>query len=359
MKRILSIIAFLGIAATSVFAQDTFKGHWFIQAQGGAAETVGETKFKDLISPTAALSVGYQFSPIFGVRLNANGWQGKGAVANPATVYSFNHVTGSFDLLIDLDNVFASYKADRLFNPYLLLGVGAAGVMNNDEANALKAQLPADNLLWDGTKVLPMGKVGLGLNIRLCDWCAFNIEANNGFYPDKFNSKRGSKADFQLGALAGFTFRLGAAKKAAPAAVAPVEPVKEELVVEEKEPVKVEEPAPIVDTKEPQFEGMTKNIYFMINKWVIRPAEQVKIDEVVEVLKANPDTKVKVSGHADKATGNARINKFLSEKRSEIVSQALMNAGIAADRIITESFGDTANPYSTPEENRVAICVVK
>ena len=36
----------------------TFKPHWFIQAQIGAAHTVGEAKFTDLISPAAALNVG-------------------------------------------------------------------------------------------------------------------------------------------------------------------------------------------------------------------------------------------------------------------------------------------------------------
>ena len=47
----------------------TFKPHWFIQAQIGAAHTVGEAKFTDLISPAAALNVGYKFAPAFGARV--------------------------------------------------------------------------------------------------------------------------------------------------------------------------------------------------------------------------------------------------------------------------------------------------
>ncbi|MBR4755957.1 MAG: OmpA family protein, partial [Bacteroidales bacterium] len=88
-------------------------------------------------------------------------------------------------------------------------------------------------------------------------------------------------------------------------------------------------------------------------------SEQLKIDEVVAALKDNPGTKVRISGYADKDTGTAKRNQFLSQKRSEIVAQAIIDAGIDKDRIITEYFGDTINPFDTPEENRVAVCLVK
>ena len=110
---------------------------------------------------------------------------------------------------------------------------------------------------------------------------------------------------------------------------------------------------------EPAFESLQRNVLFIIDKWDIRESEQYKIDEVVEALKANPDTKVRVSGYADKDTGTAKRNMFLSQKRSEVVAQAIMDAGIEKDRIITEYFGDTVNPFDTPEENRVAVCLVK
>ena len=52
-----------------------FQKHWFLNLQGGAQYTLGEAKFKDLISPNVQLGLGYQFSPVFGVRLQANAWQ--------------------------------------------------------------------------------------------------------------------------------------------------------------------------------------------------------------------------------------------------------------------------------------------
>ena len=359
MKRILTILASIALAASlSVANAQTkdFNGYWFMQLQGGAAHTIGETDFTDLISPSAAFSIGYQFSPVFGVRLNANGWQGKGAVnSGSTTVYKFNYVEGAVDLMADLASIFAGYKYDRTINPYIFGGAGANYAFNNDEANDVKSKFPVvDSYLWDGHSLSPALRAGLGANIRLTDAIAFNIEGNTSFINDHFNSKKGSKADFQIKALAGLTFSFGKSKPVpAPVVVAPAPAPKPEPKPEPKQVV--EEP---VET-EPAFESLTRNVLFVIDKWDIRESEQLKIDEVVAALKANPDTKVRVSGYADKETGTPKRNMFLSQKRSEVVAKAIADAGIDKDRIITEYFGDTVNPFQSPEDNRVAVCLVK
>jgi outer membrane protein OmpA-like peptidoglycan-associated protein len=357
MKRIFAILASTALVASLSVAnaqKKDFDPYWFMQLQGGAAHTIGETSFSDLLSPSAAVSLGYQFSPVFGARLNVNGWQGKGAINGPTTVYKFNYVEGAFDVMADIASIFAGYKYDRTLNPYVFGGLGVNYAFNNDEANAVADRFPTvDRYLWDGSKVAPIARAGVGLNIRLSNAVAFNIEGNCSFLDDHFNSKKGSKADFQIKALAGLTFSFGKGKPApAPTPVPAPAPV-----VREPEP----EPEPAVEKviEEPAFESLSRNILFVINKWDIRDSEQLKIDEVVEALKANPDTKVRVSGYADKATGTAKRNQFLSQKRAEVVAEAIANAGIDKDRIITEYFGDTVNPFETPEENRVAVCLVK
>ena len=357
MKRILTILASAALVASLSVAnaqKKDFDPYWFMQLQGGAAHTVGETSFSDLLSPSAAVSFGYQFSPVFGARLNVNGWQGKGAIAGPTTIYKFNYVEGAVDLMADIATIFAGYKYDRTLNPYLFGGLGVNYAFNNDEANDVANRFPKkDNYLWDGSKVSPALRAGAGLNIRLSDAIALNLEGNCSFLDDHFNSKKGSKADFQIKAVAGLTFSFGKAKPV-PAPV-PV-PAPAPVVKPEPEP----EPAPVEEVEVvPAFESLSRNILFVINTWNIRESEQLKIDEVVEALKANPDTKVRVSGYADKATGTAKRNKFLSEKRAEVVSEAIINAGIEKERIINEYFGDTVNPFETPEENRVAVCLVK
>ena len=49
-----------------------FKPHAYLQLQGGAAHTLGEADFMDLISPAAAVNLGYNFSPVFGMRIGAS-----------------------------------------------------------------------------------------------------------------------------------------------------------------------------------------------------------------------------------------------------------------------------------------------
>ncbi len=359
MKRLISVIACLALTASVMSAQDEYR-HWFMQLQGGAAHTVGETTIPKLISPSGAVSIGYQFSPVFAARLNANGWQGKGAITGP-TVYKYNFVEGGLDLMADLCNLFGNNRADRTLNPYLVAGIAANYAFNNDEAWGLKADFPAENYLWEKSSFSPAAKAGLGLGIRLSNAIDLNLEANSSFINDHFNSKVGSKVDFQIAALAGLTFHFGRGGKAV-APVAPVAPAKPEAEpAPAPQPKKAEPkqvtPAPVV--AKPAFESFTENILFTINKWDIRPSEEGKIAQIVKVMNEHPETAIVIAGHADKATGTAARNRFLSEKRCQEVAKALVAAGIAESRIRTEFFGDTANQFPTPEANRVAICLVK
>ena len=103
----------------------------------------------------------------------------------------------------------------------------------------------------------------------------------------------------------------------------------------------------------------TENIFFAINSAKIQDDQQAKIASLVEYLEKNATAKVSVTGYADKGTGNARINSKLSEKRANNVVEALKAKGIAADRITVAYKGDTVQPYKTPEENRVSICIAE
>ena len=66
MKKAIIVLSAL-VMSLSISAQD-FTPSWYLQLRGGVGETIGETKFSDLLSPAADLSVGYQFTPVFGLR---------------------------------------------------------------------------------------------------------------------------------------------------------------------------------------------------------------------------------------------------------------------------------------------------
>lgn len=330
-----------------------FEKHWFMQIQGGAAHTIGEAKFDKLISPAAALNFGYQFNPLFALRFGASGWQAKGGwVTNPKADYKYNYIQGNVDAMLNLSNLFCKFNPERVLNFYGFLGIGVNHAFNNDEAIALAAQGADMQYLWNGKKNSIVGRGGLGLNIRLSDHVGLNIEGNANTLSDKFNSKKAGNADWQFNALVGLTIKFGKGyKKIAPVYYEP-EPAPAPAPKPEPKP----EPKPVVVVK---VEPMTQNIFFNINKSVIRADQESKVDELVAYMNKYPNAKVVITGYADKKTGNARINDRLSKERSAAVSAALQAKGIAASRITTDAKGDTVQPFNINEENRVSICIAE
>ena len=77
-------------------------------------------------------------------------------------------------------------------------------------------------------------------------------------------------------------------------------------------------------------------------------------------MKKHDNCRVNVSGYADKGTGKAARNQVLSEQRAENVKKALIEQyGISADKITTNAFGDTVQPYAENNKNRLARITAK
>lgn len=216
MRRLKTIVAALFLSSAFIYAQaagrsDDFKGYWNMFVRGGAAHTVGEADFGELLSPTASIGFGYRLTPVWGLRADFNGWQGKGATVSPKTLYSFNFIQANIDATVDICSIFAGFRSARLLNPYILVGVGANGRFGNDGAVGIKDRL-TPGYVWDGTKFSPTGRAGVGLDIRLSDLIDLNLEVNSNILTDKFNSKVGSAVDFQHNALIGVKFNFGKPK---------------------------------------------------------------------------------------------------------------------------------------------------
>ena len=331
-------------------AKPTFNPYWFLQLQGGAQYTLGEADFGDLISPNVAGSLGYQFNPLFGMRLNVDAWQSKGGWSNPAQTFKWNYVAADVDFMLNLSNLLCGWNPTRTLSFYGFLGGGLNHAWSNDDANNLKTHNNYKlEYLWDGSKNSLVGRGGLGVNIRLSDAVDFNIEGNANVLTDHYNSKKAGNADWYFNALAGLTIKLGKGY------IAPVAPVVEETPapVEEAKPIVKEEPKPEV------IEAMRRDIFFAINKTVVRDSEKSKIDDLVQYMNKYPNSKVVVTGYADVDTGTAKINLNLSKGRAAAVVDALKAAGIDESRISSDFKGDTVQPFNTAAENRVSICIAQ
>lgn len=358
-----ALLAAPSMAQTSATSEDVegqkekyeFVPHWTLGVQGGAAYTLGEADFSDLISPAVAAYGGYQFTPVVGLRVGASAWQAKGGWAAPHNIYKYNYVQGNVDVLFDLSALVCKYNPKRVFNLYAFVGGGVNYGFNNDEAVDLAAQGYDLRYLWSDHRFSPAGRAGLGVNLRLSDHVAFNIEGNANILSDHFNSKKAGNPDWQFNLMAGFTFRFGKTyKKVEP--VLPPAPAP----ASKPEPQPAPKPEPKPEPK-PQpvkkVEPMTQNIFFLIDQAKIRTSEQAKIDQLVAYMKQNAKTKVTLTGYADAATGSKAYNSRLSRLRAEAVSKALQQAGISADRITVDYKGDTVQPFDKVAENRVTICV--
>lgn len=336
-----------------------FRPHFFIQAQGGIAYTLGENSFGKLISPAAAFNVGYKFIPEFGIRIGASGWQAKGSWVAPRMDYKYNYVAANLDAMLSLTNLFCGFNPKRTLDFYAFFGAGFNHAFNNEEAVGVHQATQGMEYIWADSKNLIAGRGGLGVNIRLSDIVAVNVEVNANGMSDHFNSKKANNVDWQFNGLVGFTFNLG--KNYRKVAVPVEEEVYNEII---EQPIQEElKPVDKVETEKKEIvviekvEPLRRDIFFLINSAKVRESEQAKVVELVEYLKANPTKKIVITGYADYQTGTSVYNMEISKRRANVVAELIISQGIERDRVSVDARGGEEQPFSVQEDNRVAICV--
>ncbi len=80
-------------------------------------------------------------------------------------------------------------------------------------------------------------------------------------------------------------------------------------------------------------------ILFETDKATLRPSSEYQGKNVVAILKAYPDVHLKIGGYTDN-TGNPAANLKLSQARADAVMNALINKGIAPERLKAEGYGE-------------------
>ena len=382
-KTILSCLMLMGVLSASAQEQKgtteyVFEPHWYIQLQGGANYTVGETKFKGLISPTVQGAVGYQFSKAIGARLAINAWQGKGGYDIEKLInqnvlpqgtpddywnYKYTYFAPAIDLTFDLSNIIAGFNPNRVVS----FGAFIGGGLNfrskaSDDVKAVKAKVeniaatstynwtPMPNDYQDAATLL-FGQAGLTMDVKVSEAIKIGLEANANILGDKFNYKKAGNPDSYFNLLAGVKIALGPtySTKFIPAPEPQIEYV--EKIVEKV----VEAPCP-----EPVIEPIRRDVFFVINKSVIRDSEEQKVKDIVDYMRQNQTAKVMVTGYADAGTGNDKINDRLAAQRADAVVKMLTQKyGIPADRISYDSKGARVQPFADNDSNRVSICIAE
>lgn len=400
MKQIiLCLVALLTMSGVASAQQQSksdekveFRPNWSLKLQGGAAYTMGEDTFADLLSPAAQLMASYNFHHAMGIRFGFSGWQGKGSVVITDETYKFNFAQFNLDYVLDLANLFGGFKHDRIWTPYVFAGIGGAYAFKNGAS----AYYPEYELVlskyWEKAPFFVV-RAGLGADFWVAKNFALGLELNANGYGDKFNSKGAEgkfNPDIQFNGLFGLKFRFGGNTAPSKAYAAKVEAEEAARLAEEAaakaeaerlaaEKAAAEKAAAEAAAKAAAEKAAAEkaaaekaaadraricaeqstNVFFTIGSFTVRKSEEAKLIKLIEFLNTNPDYSVELVGYADKATGTPKVNMQVSKARVEVVKKKMIELGVPADRIESSYVGDTVQPFAENDQNRVIVCTVK
>ncbi len=99
-------------------------------------------------------------------------------------------------------------------------------------------------------------------------------------------------------------------------------------------------------------DGLTSltDINFNLNESKIKPNFYAVLNEVVALLKANPNSKIVLEGHTD-SSGEDDFNKLLSEKRTQSIRAYLLANGVDPNRVLFGSFGESKPKFLNTTTN--------
>src|SRR5574344_776527 len=299
------------------------------------------------------LMVGKYITPVWGVRgviggpfesLNANNGN---AYMKDGSIKAYpNKLFGEFnaDGILNISNIFADDLAKLDF--YLFAGptlnLSSVGTKFSSVQDATVLLVEENNDL----KVRVGASAGLGLAYNFTNTFALGVEGRFGVTPsifgdaDKYRKAEGTtrfalNGIWTIGGKHGKVARAAAAaaeagyiSKEAAEALAAEAVAKNPKIVEkvvEKEVIKQVEK--LVNNEVPSSTA----IFFEIGKATLTSKDKARIKLYAESIKnCKDDIVFEVAGYADKKTGSSRTNQTLSEKRAQVVYDALVAEGVPA-----------------------------
>lgn len=314
----------------------------------------------------ANITIGKHITPVWGVRGQFGGcWQSLDEQDNGYSRYCKKFGEINLDATLNLINLFAGYNPNRAFNLYAF-GGPTMNIARAVDTELTIAQDGKQTAVYteDGAKARFGATVGLGLGYDINSKWGVNLEARFGVTPSIFGDAsdcRKAEASARLNLGVAYTFggkkfvkasnvdedalnaEINRYRSELAQAQADLEAARKNVRTEVKEV-----------TKEVEVAG-PRAIFFKIGSARLDDYGKVNIQLAAKILKANPDKKYKVAGYCDKATGSAPFNQKLSEKRAQVVYDALVAEGVSKDQLELVGFGGTENMFGKNFLNRVVI----
>ena len=358
LSLMLAAFATVATAQTkSRYYAESSKDNYFISLGVGAQLCIDPNASENGVTPLFNLSVGKLINPVWGVRgmvsgintklysyIDAEGYTDKTA----GHEVDKNYFTVRVDGLFNISNAIAGYNPDRKFEAYAFMGPAL---------QFAKAEIGGDADL----KGLINGSVGLGAAYNINSKWALNLEVRGEISESPFGDYSSTIANGFVGGTFGATYYFGGKKFVKVcnealylAAAGDIKKYKELLAAEQtnfatvkEELAKEKAKAPVEVVKEVEIMvAGPRAVFFNIGSAVIDAKGMVNINLAADIMKANPDVKYVVNGYADKATGSAKTNQTLSEKRAKAVYNALIKAGVNENQIEWRGLGGQPNMWN-------------
>ena len=103
--------------------------------------------------------------------------------------------------------------------------------------------------------------------------------------------------------------------------------------------------------------GVPVFFYFKLNSnHLVDESQLSNLDEIAK-LAISESLNISISGSADNATGNERVNQKLSKSRAQYIGQELVSRGVSREKIMAVSRGGI-DKYTPIEANRLTVVVL-
>ena len=344
----------------SRYYAESSKDNFFISAGVGGQLCVNPNASDNSVTPVFNVSLGKLINPVWGVRGQVAGFNQKlysyiymdekfGPLVDKenGNEYKKNFFTVRVDGMFNLSNAIAGYNPDRKFEAYAFMGPGL---------EFAKAEIAGDTDL----KALISGSLGLGAMYNINSNWALNLEVRGEIVESPFGDYSETICNGFVGATFGATYYFGGKKfvkvtqeALLTAANGDIKKYKELLASEQTDHAATKEALKAEKAKAPQvIEKVVevpvagpRAIFFQIGSAVVDSKSKVNIQMAADIMKATPDVKYVVNGYADKATGSAKTNQKLSEKRAKAVYDLLIKAGVSESQVEYKGLGGQANMF--------------
>lgn len=320
-----------------------FWDNWFVSLNAGAQFSylapAGSQDFKDRITFSGLAYAGKWITPGVGMRLAYNGMKFQGYEEK------LDYMNLHMDAMMNVTNMIMGYNPDRIYNMVPYVGMGAVRVfdLNNYSFGF---------------------NVGILNSFRLTDSWAVNLEMGALLAEKDMDGvssiKRGFDDIFTL--TAGVTWNIGgdtwnnspdisalvmmnAAELAA----------LNEALVQEQSTNRVlrnqlaQKPKEVVKEKVVNdYTVAPQSVFFYLNSTnMVSQEELVNLKAIADMAKQD-NVKLRITGYADSATGDAKYNEKLSLSRAQKIANELVKMGVNKANLTIEGKGgvSTLNPAS-------------